>query len=318
LVLGKLARVLDRAFFRPDSLHPDVVTLLALAGPVIAGLILFRLPAFELLGIAIGIGGAVHFGARLLRVKLETSPMLVALVGVALCGPLSPLVWPALIALTAAVLEVARSHYWPQARIHTGVVAYALAYLAGGGAMAAYQRPGSPRMFPEPIAQWSQFYGGATHFIEPMTLYVGNVAGPVFATSLLAVVIGIAWLWYARRLSLLAATSFLTAGVVMAAALGYDPVFQLDSGPAWFVVGFALCDRRMLPEQPLARPLMAAAAGIVGVGLRAAHFYIEALFLAIAAIEVIYLVVELVAFATWRLLRLNRRRPLAGTESVSA
>jgi NQR2, RnfD, RnfE family len=318
LVLGKLARVLDRAFFRPDSLHPDLVTVLALGAPVIAGLILFGQPAFVFLAMAVGIGGAVHVGARLLGIRLETSPVLVALVGVALCGPLSPPVWPALIALTAAVLEVARSHYWPGARIHTGVVAYAAMYLAAGGAMAAYQRPGSPRIFPEPIAQWSQYYGGATHFIEPITLYVGNVAGPVFATSLLAVVIGMAWLWYAKRLSLLAATSFLTAGVVMAAALGYDPVFQLDSGPAWFVVGFALCDRRVLPEQPLARPVMAAAAGIVGVGLRATHFYIEALFLAVAAIEVIYLVFELVAFATWRLLRLNRRRPLAGTESVSA
>jgi NQR2, RnfD, RnfE family len=318
LVLGKLARVLDRAFFRPESLHPDVVTGLALAGPVMAGLILFRQPAFEFLGMAIAIGGVVHLGARFLRVKLETSPILVALVGVALCGPLSSPVWPALIALTAAVLEVARSYYWPRARIHTGVVAYAAMYLAAGGAMAAYQRPGSPRIFPEPIAQWSQFYGGATHFIEPITLYVGNVAGPVFATSLLAVVVGMAWLWYARRLSLLAATSFLTAGVVMAAALGYDPVFQLDSGPAWFVVGFALCDRRLLPEQPLARPVMAAAAGIIGVGLRAAHFYVEVLFLAVAAIEVLYLILELVAFATWRLLRINRRRPLAGTESVSA
>lgn len=317
-MLGKLARVLDRAFFRPDSLHPDLVTVLALGAPVIAGLILFGQPAFVFLAMAVGIGGAVHVGARLLGIRLETSPVLVALVGVALCGPLSPPVWPALIALTAAVLEVARSHYWPGARIHTGVVAYAAMYLAAGGAMAAYQRPGSPRIFPEPIAQWSQYYGGATHFIEPITLYVGNVAGPVFATSLLAVVIGMAWLWYAKRLSLLAATSFLTAGVVMAAALGYDPVFQLDSGPAWFVVGFALCDRRVLPEQPLARPVMAAAAGIVGVGLRATHFYIEALFLAVAAIEVIYLVFELVAFATWRLLRLNRRRPLAGTESVSA
>jgi hypothetical protein len=74
----------------------------------------------------------------------------------------------------------------------------------------------------------------------------------------------------------------------------------------------------VLPEQPLARPVMAAAAGVVGVGLRATHFYIEALFLAVAAIEVVYLMVELVAYATWRLLRLNRRRPLAGTESVSA
>ena len=75
-MLGKIARVLDRAFFRPDSLHPDVVTSLALAGPVIAGLILFRQPALEFLGMAVAIGGAVHLGARLLRVRLETSPIL--------------------------------------------------------------------------------------------------------------------------------------------------------------------------------------------------------------------------------------------------
>jgi len=317
-VLGKLARVLDRAFFKPGSLHPDLVLGLALAGPVGAGLILFRQPALEFLFIALVMGGAVHLTARLLRLKIETSPVLVAVVGVALCGPVSSPLWPLVIAFTAAVLEVLRCRYWPRARVHAGVVAYAAAYLASGGAMAAYQRPGSPLVFPEPVAQWAQFYGGATHFIEPITLYVGNVAGPVFATSLLAVAVGLAWLWYARRLSLLAATCFLTAGVVTAAVLGWDPIFQLDSGPAWFVVGFALCDRRLLPEQPLARPLMAVAIGVIGVGLRAAHFYIEALFLAVAAVELIYAVLALLARLLAARLGLSRSRPLAGTESVSA
>ena len=34
--------------------------------------------------------------------------------------------------------------------------------------------------------------------------------------------------------------------------------------------------------------------------------------------DIYELMMELVAYATWRLLRLSRRRPLAGTESVSA
>jgi len=317
-VLGKVARVLDRAFFRPQSLHPDLVLGLALAGPVAAGLILFRQPALEFGLIALIVGGAVHLAALLLRLKVDTSPMLVALVGVALCGPLSSPVWPLAIAFTAAVFEVLRCRYWPRARIHTGVVAYAAFYLAAGGAMAVYQRPGSPLVFPEPVAQWSRFYGGSTHFIEPITLYVGNVAGPVFATSLLAIAIGLAWLWYARRLNLLAAVCFLAAGVVVAAVLGWDPVFHLDSGPAWFVVGFALCDRRQLPEQLLVRPLMAIAVGVVAVGLRAAHLYIEALFLAVAAIELSYATLELLAGLLAARFGLSRRRPLAGTESVSA
>ena len=317
-MLGKVARVLDRAFFQPQSHPPDLVLGLALAGPVGAGLILFRQPALEFGLIALVIGGAVHLAALLLRLKVETSPVLVAVVGVALCGPLSSPVWPLAIAFTAAVLEILRCRYWPRARVHTGVVAYAAYYLAAGGAMAVYQRPGSPLVFPEPIAQWSQFYGGATHFIEPITLYVGNVAGPVFATSLLAVAGGLAWLWYARRLNLFAAICFLGAGVVVAAVLGWDPVFHLDSGPAWFVVGFALCDRRQLPEQLRARPLMAIAVGVVAVGLRAAHLYIEVLFVAVAAVELIYATLALMAGLLAARFGLSRRRPLAGTESVSA
>jgi Na+-translocating ferredoxin:NAD+ oxidoreductase RnfD subunit len=224
------------------------------------------------------------------------------------------------VALLASVLEVLRSAYWPRARIHTGVLAYSLVYIGTGGAVAAYARPGTEQLFPEPIAQWSQFYGGATHFLEPITLYVGNVAGPVFATSLLAVVIGLAWLWYARRLSVLAAISFLVAGGVMAAALNYDPLFQLDSGPTWFVVGYALCDRRMLPGHPLGRPLMAVAVGIIGVGLRAAHLYIEALFITVAVVELVYSVLVLLVERGVALVRhrLSGRRSLAEKGSASA
>jgi NQR2, RnfD, RnfE family len=287
-VLARIAGLLDRVFFRPESLHPDVVFSLALAGPVVAGLILFRLAAAELLLIALAIGGTVHLVAALVKLKLNMSPALLVVMGVALCGPLSAPLWPALVAFGAAAAEPFRARFWPSARINTGVLAYAVVFLASRGAMAAYQRPGSDLVFPEPIAQWSLFYGGSAHFIEPITLYVGNVAGPVFATSLLAVAIGMAWLWYARRLSVIAAAAFLLAGIAITLALRWDPVFQLDSGPTWFVVGFALCDRRQLPEQALARPMLAVAAAVIGIGLRSAHLYIEALFLTVAAIELLY------------------------------
>ena len=314
---SRLAAILDRVFFRPDSLPPDLVTALALAGPILAGLIWFRLPAGEMLLLALAAGGAVHLAARALKLRLEMSPALAAVIGVALIGPQSPLLWPALTATAAAVLEVLRSHFWPRARVSTGVLAYAVFYVASRGALAAYQRPGDPRIFPEPIAQWSQFYGGTTRFVEPITLYVGNVAGPVFATSLLAVAIGLAWLWYARRLSVPAAATFLVVGILMSLALGWDPVFQLDSGPAWFVVGFALCDRRATPDRSPARPVMAAAAAVVGIGLRAAHLYVEALFLAVAAVQLLYAVLELLASLLARRLRARPER-LAGTESASA
>lgn len=292
-MFGKLVRALDRVFFRPETLHPDVISGLAMAPSLIAGVILFRVPAIEFLTIALAVGAAIHLIARVLRLSVAMSPVLPAVMGVALCGPLASPLWPLLVAMLAGVLEVLRGHFWPSTRVANGVVAYALLFLAGGGAMAAYVRPGSTVLFPEPIQQWSRFFGGSTHFIEPITLYVGNVAGPVFATSLLAVAVGLAWLWYARRLSVGAAIAFLVAGVAISAALRWDPVFQMDSGPAWFCAGLALCDRRLLPPETFARPVLAAMVGALGVGLRAVHLYIEALFIAVAAVQVVFTLVEL-------------------------
>jgi hypothetical protein len=317
-VLARIAGALDRVLFRPESLRPDIVFGLALAAPVVAGLVLFRMAAVWMLLIALGIGGGVHLLAHLTRVRTEVSPALLAVVGVALCGPLSAPVWPALVAFGAALAEPFRARLWPGARINTGVLAYAVVYLASHGAMAAYQRPGSPLLFPEPIAQWSRFYGGSVRFIEPITLYVGNVAGPVFATSLLAVAVGLAWLWYARRLNVVAAAAFLLAGAAMALALHWDPVFQLDSGPAWFVTGFALCYRGELADRPLTRPVLAIAAAVIGVGLRAAHLYIEAFFVTVAAIEFAYAAAATIAGFVAGRVRLSRSRAPAGTESPAA
>jgi hypothetical protein len=119
---------------------------------------------------------------------------------------------------------------------------------------------------------------------------------------------------------LLAVVSFLLAGALMAAALRYDPIFQLDSGPTWFVVGYALCDRRMLPGHPLARPVLAMTVGVVGVGLRAAHLYIEALFVTVAVVEVTYSVLVLLVERGVALLqrRFSSRRSLAEKGSASA
>ena len=316
-MVGKLARQLDRAVFRPESLSADLISAIALAPPVAAGLILFGLPAAKILILALVIGVAVHLAAILLRLRLETSPALVAIVGVALCGPLTSLAWPVLVAFGAALLEVMRCRFWPRAKVHTGLAAYGLVYLASSGGVAAYTRPFSSQLFPEPIAQWSLYYGGAARFVEPITLYVGNVAGPVFATSLLAVVLGAAWLWYARRFSLVTAASFLLAAVAVSIAFGWDPVFHLDSGPAWFVVGFVLCDRRMLPDLPLARPLMAIIAAVFGVGLRVLHLYVEALFVTVVLAELAIALVESLARYLARL-RVSLRGRLAERGSASA
>jgi hypothetical protein len=295
----------------------------ALAPPVAAGILLFHERAALMAAVAVVLGGAVGLIARLAHLPGGGSAMCSAVIGVALCGPLAPYEWTPAIALSAAIAEVLRSRFWPSARIATGVLAYGCAYAAAGGAVAAYERPAQlGALFAEPIQLWSRFFGGAARPIEPVTLYVGNVAGPVFCTSLLAVAIGLAWLWYARRLSLACLIGFGVAGAGLAFGLRWDPVFQLDSGPAWFVAGYALADRRLLPAEPVFRPMLAVAAAVFGIGLRADHYYIEALFLAVAGVQVVFSLVEVgvrflaprVAPAAGRLIgrRRTRTEPVSG------
>lgn len=279
--------------FQPASLPPDVLTALALLPPIVAGLLLFRWQAFYMLVIAVVTGFVAELLALRLKWSLGASPILVAIVGVGLCGPVAALVWPAVIAVMAAILELLRSRLAPVMRVHTGLLAYSIVFLASNGATAAYVRPGTMQLFPEPITQWSRFFGGAAHFLEPITLYVGNVAGPVFGTSLLAVAIGLAWLWYARRLSLAAAIAFLAAGSAVAVGQRWDPVFHLDSGPAWFAAGVCLCDRRLLAPDPVARLLLGGAAGTIGIGMRMVHGSIEWTFLALAAVQLLVGLFEL-------------------------
>jgi hypothetical protein len=127
-----------------------------------------------------------------------------------------------------------------------------------------------------------------------------------------------AWLWYARRMSVVAAVAFLLAGIAIAAGLRWDAVFQLDSGPTWFVVGFALCDRHQLPEQALARPALAIATAVVGIGLRAANLHVEAIFLTVAAVELVYAgSASIAGYVADRVRASRAKTPLtpAGTES---
>ena len=72
-----------------------------------------------------------------------------------------------------------------------GLFAYAVVALVTRGAPFAYINPANGSTFAEPIALWSKFFGAGAAPIDPIRLYVGNVPGPVFATSLMAVAVGV-------------------------------------------------------------------------------------------------------------------------------
>jgi len=98
--------------------------------------------------------------------------------------------------------------------------------------------------------------------------------------------------------------------------LRWDYMFQLDSGPMWFVAALALADRRLLPGSWAIRPVIGFVAGFLAVGLRRSGYGIEATFLTVAAIQA---VTALLVVAYWgfsvSVERLKRARRVRKRES---
>ena len=278
----------------------DLIAGIALAPPVIAGLIIFKAPALEMLAIALGIGAAAQVLAALAWRKhvprISASPLIAAVFGVALMGTGATIVTIVEIAIIAVILELLRARYVPAIRIQAGLLAYAFIALITRGAPFKYINPASGLPNGDPINVWYHLFSPAAASVDPIRLYVGNVPGPVFATSLLAVAIGAAWFAYARRLSLVVLITFLAGALMSVYVLRWDYLFQLDSGPMWFVAALILADRRMLPGSWAIRPFMGLVAGALSVDLRRNGYGIEATFVTVAAVQA---VMALLLFAYW-------------------
>lgn len=265
---------LKRIGVEPESAPPSLVAGLAFVPPVVAGVIFFRLTALEVLAIAIAAGLLAHLAARLLNLSLEGSPFLPALVGVALVGSGAALPWAAAAGVVAAALELARARFAPAAHLQVGIVAYALVLLLSHGWLA---EAAAPNAVAGPV--------------DPVRQYVGNVPGPIFATSMLAVAIGAAWFWYARRLSLLIVLTFLAGASVVLVRQRW-PAGYLDSGPLWFAAALVLADRRTLPASTIGRPLVGLLAGLAALGVRTRGVGVEASLVAVAGMQVLTIAVQ--------------------------
>ena len=307
---------LDRAAFRPATLPDDLVTGIALLPCIVAGLIIFRVPALRMLAVAAAAGAVGVIAARWLlhRQRSGASTAIAAMFGVALVGAGANLYIAAEVAVLAVVLELLRARYIPAIRAQAGLIAFAVVALITRGAPFVYFDPNGTTNPRDPIDTWYQLFHQSAWALDPIRLYVGNVAGPVFATSLLAVAVGVAWLTYARRVSLVVLVAFLAGSLVVIYTFHWDPLFQLDSGPTWFVAGLLLADRRLLPESWALRPMLGFAAGLFAVGLRRNGYGIEAALLTVAAVQAAMAVIVIVywtasiAMERWKRTRRLRQR----------
>ncbi len=321
-MLAKVGVWLDRAAFKPASLPDDLVTVLALTPCVVAGMVIFRLSAVRMLAIALAIGTlglmASYVVLRHQAPRRTASSLIAAVFGVALIGAGASLVISIEVAVLAVVLELLRARYMPAIRAQAGLIAFAAVALATRGAPFRYINPngktfGDPI---DPIDTWFRFFHQSSWTLDPIRLYVGNVPGPVFATSLLAVAIGVAWLAYARRVSLAVLIAFLVGALAAIYTLRWDVLFQLDSGPTWFVAGLLLADRRLLPDSWAIRPTLGFAAGLFAIGLRHDGYGVQSAYFIVAAIQAAMAVLVIIIWAASVLTeRLKRSRRLRQREA---
>jgi Na+-transporting NADH:ubiquinone oxidoreductase subunit NqrB len=312
----RLGRFVDRAAFRPATLPDELVTGIALLPAIVAGLIIFRVPALRMLAVAAAAGAVGVIAARWVwrRQRSGASTAIAALFGVALVGAGANLYVTAGVAVLAIALELLRARYIPAIRAQAGLIAFGLIALITRGAPFAYFDPNGTTNRRDPIDTWYQLFHQSAWALDPIRLYVGNVAGPVFATSLLAVAVGVAWLAYSRRVSLVVLIAFLAGALVAIYTFHWDPLFHLDSGPTWFVAGLLLADRRLLPESWALRPMLGFVSGLFAIGLRHNGSGIEAAILTVAAVQGAMAVVVIaywgasLAMERWKRTRRLRQR----------
>ncbi len=145
MLLARAGAWLDRAAFKPATLPNDLITAIALVPPVAAGLIIFKLPALEMLAVALVAGIAAYLAARWIwrghGEHAPTSPILAPVFGVALIGAGAGLLVTAEVAALAVVLELLRARYVPLIRAQAGLLALAAIALITRGATFVYLNP---------------------------------------------------------------------------------------------------------------------------------------------------------------------------------
>jgi len=297
---------------QPEQLSYDLAYALALLPLVIAGIVFFLQDALLLFALSFLAGIVCLLAIQLARLTLglpawigfkATHPLVACILVACFFSPRTP----AWVAATMVILFIViDTIVWPQLRrvmLHPALIVFGLLFLIDRQLGVGFINPFDGRHLDEPLLLWYKLQ----IVIDPVKLYVGNVPGPIGVTSAGAVVLGMTYLWYTRRVSLGLIAGFVFGIAAVALAIRSDLGFQLASGPSLFVAGYVAADRRRVQLDERFAFLFGVAAGAVtmilrwyGQGLQASW---EGLLLAS--------VVVTVALRVQALLR-ARRRPVGG------
>ena len=258
---------------QPEQLGYDLAYALALLPLVLAGILFFLQDALLLFAISFLAGivcllalqlGRLTFGLPAWVGHKATHPLVASVLIACFFSPRTP----AWIAASMVILFIVLDTFiWPQLRrvmLHPALIVFGILFLIQRQLGVGFVNPFDGHRLDDPLVLWYKLQ----IVIDPVKLYVGNGPGPVGATSAAAVLLGVAYLWYARKISLGIVVGFLCGVAAVALAIRSDLGFQLASGPSLFLVGYIAADRRrvLLPEQ--LRFAFGAAAGVATMVLR--------------------------------------------------
>jgi hypothetical protein len=257
----------------PETVPDLVIYGLALLPPLAISLVFFRQLAGAALGLALGIAVVLMLAEALLgRAGIIITPgrrrahpaAITALLVAGFAAPRLPL--PVIAGAVAATILFDRivGPRLPATFPSPALLGIAAVALLQQPLHVSYTNPFDLRPLAEPFALAAE-----THrTIDPIKLYVGNVPGPLAATSMGAVLLGWAYLGYARRVLGRALAAYLVGVAMAALVLRQDVPLQIVSGPALFVTAFVASDRRYLQGPSVFLVALGLVAGILTVALR--------------------------------------------------
>jgi len=191
---------------QPEQLSYDVVYALALVPPMATGIFFFRRSAALLIALCFLTGIVCLLALQLARLTINlpawvgfraNHPLISGLIVACFLSPQTP----AWLGVSLVLLLVVLDHVvWPQlgrTMVHPALVVFGILFVVQKQLPVGFVNPFDGRRLDDPLSLWHRL--GLP--IDPVKLYVGNVPGPIAATSAAAVLLGIAYLWYGRKIS---------------------------------------------------------------------------------------------------------------------
>jgi len=273
-VLRQLLRLPQALLVQSDHLTFDSAYALSYLPLVLFSLLFFRQQALLLYLLCLLAGVVCLLSIQLGRLTTglpawvghkATHPLISGLLIPSFLSPLTP---PWLAVSLVILLVVLDTVAWPQLmRIltHPALLVFAVLFLAQRQLHIPYVNAFDLRPLEDPLTLWYHLHV----VVDPIKMYVGNVAGPMGVTSMGAVLLGLAYLWYARKISLSLLLGYYGGMAVAALAYNFDLPFQLSSGPTLFVAGFLAADRRRMLLSDRLTAIVGALAGGLTIVLRA-------------------------------------------------